>query len=370
MIDIRLMNNNRVVSLLCTLLVTFHYSLFTSFAQPVSTPMTAGQTPEGIIYFLPKTEFHFHLLVERRISEPGVFARYASRYLQMNIVLQERDVDHQVIGMEVTQIGVRDTSKCYALKLKGGKCETASIRLSDDGVLLAVNDEPIAPVRSILNTLIPKAAPTVYPDASRYLDDDTRSAGSVAKMAELTARQMAELNEQRQQLITGEADEMPQDDALLQRMLSEIDKEYNALLSLFTGCVSRDTTEYDISFCPQQEVTRQVLFRLSRQRGIVDNDDLSGVPYYITVEDLYKTDTAKYPLTEPKKHEGLYVNVPGRIRLTLHRDYHQLKTFELPAAQFGFVELRDAQLLKRYVTHLQLHPATGAVVKCIADVEK
>ena len=340
-----------------------------ALAQPVATPLTAGHTPEGIVYFLPKTVFRFHVKIERRISEPGVFARYASRYLQLNNVLQERDVDHNIIGMEVTQMGVRDTSKCYALKLKGGKCETADIRLSDDGVLLAVNDEPIALAEPTLNALIPKSAPTVINDPTRYLDADTRSAGSVAKMAELTARQMAELNEKREALITGDADEIPQDDAQLQRMLGEIDKEYNALLSLFTGVVSRDTTEHVITYCPQEEVSRQVLFRISRQRGLVDADDLSGVPYYITVEDLYKTDTAKYPLTEPKKHEGLYANVPGHIRLTLHCDYHELKTFELPAAQFGFVELRDAQLLKRHVTHLQLHPATGAVVKCIADVE-
>ena len=357
-------------SWLCAALFIFHFSLFTSIAQPVSTPMTAGQPAEGITYFLPKTVFRFHLVIEQRVSEPGVFARYASRYLLLKNVCQEREVEHNVIGMEVTQLGVRDTSKCYALKLKGGKCETADIRLSDDGVLLAINDEPVALKQSTLNTFIPKAAPAPKPDASRYLDDDTRSAGSVAKMAELTARQMAELNEQRQLLITGEADEMPQNDAQLQRMLSEIDAEYNALLTLFTGTVRRDTTEHVLTYCPQQEVNRHVLFRLSRQQGLVDADDLSGVPYYITVEDLYKTDTAKYPLVEPKKHEGLYVNVPGRIRLTLLRDSRELKSFELPAAQFGFVELRDAQLLKRYVTHLQLHPATGAVVRCVADVEK
>lgn len=350
-------------------------------AQPATAPLTAGRTPEGITYFLPKTVLNIRLQVEKRVYQPGQFSHYASRYLHIEGVEQEQETDHQMLQMEVSLTGIRDTSKCYSLQLKGGKCETAEVRLADDGVLLAMNDEPLAASKSqtrlmeydwenpdeIVSGSKGQLAKSKV-DPWRFLSDDIRMAGSTAKKAELTARQMDDLIERRQQLLMGDADDQPQDDAQLQRLLAAIDEEYDALMTLFTGVTLRDTTWQTITYCPNREVQRDVLFRLSRQRGIVDSDDLSGVPYYISIDDLYKTDTAKPLLADTKRHDGLYVNVPGRIRLSLHRGTELLRTFELSCAQFGFVELRNMQLFKRYVMHIQLHPALGTIVKSVADI--
>ena len=71
-----------------------------------------------------------------------------------------------------------------------------------------------------------------------------------------------------------------------------------------------------------------------------------------------------------KKHEGFYVNVPTIARMTIEQDDQQLAAFDIPIAQFGFVELRDGGLFKENNTHLQLHPATGAVVKMTTDPEQ
>lgn len=343
-------------------------------AQPVATPLVAGQSAEGITYFLPKTVYNISLQIERSTYQPGQFSAYASRYLHIHGVRQEKEVDHQLLRVEVSMTGVRDTSKCYTLHLKGGKGETADVRLSEENVLLAINEEPLPAGQQSARLMEgdwadPEALLNPSPNPMHFLSDDIREAGSTAKMAELTAAQMDDLIERRQQLLLGEADDQPQDDAQLQRLLAAIDEEYDALMTLFTGTIRRDTIWKTISYCPLREVQREVLFRLSRFRGIVDSDDLSGVPYYITIEDLYKTDTAKYPNPDKKKNDGLCVNVPGRIRLTLHRESQQLQTFELPCAQLGFVESRTLSPFKRYVMHLLFHPATGALVKCVADTE-
>ena len=102
--------------------------------------------------------------------------------------------------------------------------------------------------------------------------------------------------------------------------------------------------------------------------GIVDKDDLSGIPYYMSIEDLHRSNAQKYGTPENKKDGGFYVNVPGRIRLTLHREQQQLGSFDVYAGQFGFVELRSGALFKRYVTHMTLNPATGSVDKVHADM--
>ena len=354
------------IVLVLTILFTVHCSLLISpaMAQAVSTPLKAGRTAEGVVYFLPKTAIRFNLLIEKKTYTPGEYAKYAEKYLGMSGIEQEQQVSYSVASYNISQIGVRDTSKCYSVDLKG-KSETADIKLSDDGVLLAVNDEPARPK---LNPPFTPAVKVPAIDPHQFLTDDILSAGSMAKKAEMTVTQILELQEHRQQLITGEADDMPQDENQLRLMIAQIDRQREALTSLFTGTTVRDTVEQIVTVCPEKEVQREVIFRLSKKLGLVDKDDLSGVPYYMSIEDLHRTNTQKYPTSENKKDGGFYVNVPGRIRLTLHREQQQLASFDVYAGQFGFVELRSGALFKRYVTHMTLNPATGSVDKIHADM--
>jgi len=342
-------------------------------AQPEMTQLQPGQTPEGAVYYLPKTSLRIHLLVEKQTYTPGQFARYAERYLHLKGVVQEEQISQRIVSCEVSSFGVRDTSKCYSVRLKG-KAETAEIRLSEQGTLLAVNDEPLAYSVPTLSTLksqtsnLKSQTSNLKPQTSTFLlSSEALAAGSTAKMAEITAQQIQELQERRQQLATGEADEMPQDEQQLRLMLQEIDQKCNQLMAHFTGTVCRDSSEHVLTLCPEKEIKHQVLFRISRRLGLVDKDDLSGIPYYI---DLKNLSPAEHPAPENKKLLGFYVNVPGMAQLTISQDDQTLAQFQVPLAQFGFTELRDGDLFRRFVTHLQLHPATGAVVRQQVELEK
>lgn len=334
-------------------------------AQPLPAPMKPGRTPEGVVYFLPKTVLHFHLLLEQQTFTPGEFARYAERYLHRTDIAQEPQSTYSISDITIRQSAVRDTSKCFNVRLKGGKSETAEIHLSDDGILLSVNAKPITADSSCPFAVTQKQkANNKQPtdnDVYRYLPPEILTAGSAAKKAELTAQLIFELQERRQQLITGEAEDLPQDEQQLRYMVSEIDHQHQALMTLFTGSTRHDTTAHMLTLCPEHEMKREVLFRLSQRLGLVDKDDLAGIPYYITIEDPNHTDTLKYTIPDGKKEGGFYVNQPGTIRLTLQREDQPLSTHTLPMAQFGFVTLRGGLLFKRYPTRLQLHPTTGAV---------
>ena len=331
-------------------------------AQPEIAQLQPGQTPDGVVYFLPKTAVRIHLLIEKQTYTPGQFARYAEHYLQLKGIQQQEQISQRIISIELSTFGVRDTSKCYSVRLKG-KAETAEIRLSEQGTLLAVNDEPLAlpqPIQPVLNV-------NPIPPLTPLLSSETLSAGSTAKKAELTAQQIQELQERRQQLATGEADEMPQDEQQLRLMFQQIDQKTSQLMAQFTGTVRRDTTQHVLTLCPEREMKHEVLFRISRRLGLVDSDDLSGVPYYI---DLKNLNPAEHPAPENKKPSGFFVNVPGMAQLTVSQEDQPLAQFDVPLAQFGFTELRDGDLFRRYVTHLQLHPATGAVVRQQVELEK
>jgi hypothetical protein len=69
---------------------------------------------------------------------------------------------------------------------------------------------------------------------------------------------------------------------------------------------------------------------------------------------------------------GIYVNVPGRLRSTIMlEDETALSSQEMPAAQFGNVELLSGELFnKRYTTHLWLNALTGAVERLEAEQPK
>ena len=69
---------------------------------------------------------------------------------------------------------------------------------------------------------------------------------------------------------------------------------------------------------------------------------------------------------------GIYVNVPGRMRSTITKgDASAISIKEMPAAQFGNVELLSGELFnKRYATHLWVDPASGAVSRLEAEQPK
>ena len=336
-----------------------------AMAQLQTTPMKPGRTADGIIYYLPKTAIEFNLLIEKKTYTPGIFAKYGEKYLRLRGIGQEEEVTYSIVNYGLTQIGVIDTTKCYYVKTKGGKCETAEFHMTEDGVLQSINAEP-AQVKP-REPFKPGPKP-VLPDPKQYLNAEVLSAGSTAKMAELTVDQIIELQERRQALITGEAEDIPQDEQQLQLMIDEIDKQREILLTLFRGTVERDTTEHTVIVCPEKEMDRQVIFRLSKKLGLVDKDDLSGIPYYLSIENLNRTTEEQYTVDEKKREGGFYLNVPGRVKMTFDRENHRLAQIEIYEAQFGFVQLRAGSLFKRYVTHVVVNPIFGSVDKIKFDM--
>jgi len=340
-------------------------------AQTQLTDYQPGVTPEGAIYFLPKTAFRITMQIEKTTYKPGDFAAYAQRFMRLKDIAQEPSTQYRIINYQVIPVAIPDTTKKYAIRFNA-KTVAANVALSDDGRLLAINAEPTAIKEPKSFQSYPKKQRT---NPRQLLTQEILSAGSTAKMAQLTAQEIYDLRENRNLLIKGQADFMPQDGDQLRLMLHQIDTQDEALTSLFKGTNDCDTTEHSLTVCPDGSFDRQLLFRLSQVDGLVDTDDLSGAPYYISVEDLRsipKTIEDNGAKAKKKAFEaGVYVNVPGRIRITLYQGIDAVFNTELPAAQFGNVELLSGDLFnKHYTTHLWLNPTTGAVERLEAEQPK
>ena len=346
-------------------------SLSSASAQTALTQYSPGVTPEGMVYFLPKTAVKLSVLVERTTYKPGDFCRYAQRYLRMTDVPQAHSTTYRVVSIRQYAVGVADSTKAYAVKFNA-KTVAANMALSNDGCLLAINGAPTEVTLPQPFTSAPKPAPL---NPQQFMNEEILSAGSTAKMAELTAREIYDLRENRNLLIKGQADFMPSDGVQMQLMLGQLQKQEQALLQMFQGTTERDTIEKEITICPNGPVEMQVGFRLSQRLGLVDADDLSGVPYYIKVENISSlppTNEAEAARVKKKQPEsGVYVNVPGKMRVTVLRNGNPISATEHPAAQFGKVELLSGDLFnKRYTTRLWLHPITGSVERLEADMPK
>jgi hypothetical protein len=290
----------------------------------------------------------------------------------MKDVITEPAINYSIITIQQEPVAVADTSKCYAIKFDA-RTSACNVRLSADGILLGINtDEKIAtPWSSAVNQKKNRRKELINPRS--YLSEEILAAGSTAKMAELIAQEIYEIRESRNLLTRGQADYMPKDGEQLRLMLNKLEEQNLALTSLFTGVTVSDTTEYTFTITPNKDIENQILFRLSDKLGIVDADDLAGVPYYINIENLKTVPPVEVidPKKKQKQANGVYVNIPGKLRSTISNVQGMMVSNEFPAGQFGNVELLSGALFnKRYTTHLQLHPISGAVEKLQADQPK
>lgn len=336
-------------------------------AQTQTSAYIPGVTSDGATFFLPKTAIRVSVLTEKVTYQPGEYAAYAQRFLHLNDVSTEASVTHRVIAVKQTALGVADTTKAYSVKFNN-KTAAINVALADDGTLLAVNGTP---TERPTDSRFQAAAKTPLPDPHQFLNEEILAAGSLAKMAQLTAQEIYDIRENRSLLIKGQADFMPNDGTQMKLMLDQLDLQDRSLTSLFNGIIVRDTTEYVFYVCPSADIENQTLFRFSRYFGLVDADDLSGAPYTISVTDL-KTVARTPAETKKKKTEsGLFYNIPGRLRSVISCQGAIVSQEEMPAAQFGNVELLSGDLFnKHYGTRLWLNPVTGAIDRLEAEQPK
>ncbi len=361
-------------ALLCLSFIIYHLSF--SVAQTVSSAYQPGVTTEGAVYFLPKTAITVTVQVEKTTYTPGDFCQYAERFLRIKDVSPTPSVGYRIIAIRQDAVAVPDTAKRYAVKFDA-KTSATNVRLSEDGILLGINTERSEvrdyiqpqnyPLTSHLSPLTSKINPR------QYMNEETLAAGSTAKMAELTAQDIYEIRESRNLLIRGQADNMPKDGEQLRLMLHQLDIQDRALTSLFIGTYDRDTIQQVYTIVPSQSNYREVVFRFSEKLGLVDADDLAGVPYYILIEDL-KTVPKPEPVDPKKKQKpvyGIFVNIPGRLRSTVSNAQGMIVANEFPAGQYGNVELLSGALFnKRYTTRLRLNPLSGAIEHLDAELPK
>ncbi len=323
-----------------------------------------GVTVEGVTYFLPRTALRIIVEAEKTVVTPGELAKYAYRYMRMQNVPTEARTTWTIKNITVEPYGTPDKTKAYSILLKG-RTSAPLVSLTKDGLLLSINaekqEQPLSP--------LPQGTPAApLPNARAYMNQEILSAGSTAKMAELCAQKIYDTRESRADLIQGEASNTPTDGKQLQIMLDEMDAQANALQQLFSGSSQTSTEFFSLTYDPTKETKKDVLFRFSSVAGLVDSDDLSGAPVYISIQSTgslpSSTSNADSDKKKAKLEKGVRYNVPAREQITIYDADYDYCSVEVSMGQFGNVEiLGEALFDKKATTQAYFYQENGGLQK-------
>ena len=355
------------------LLVCLLYSVEHS-AQTQIEKFVPGSTLEGVSYFLPRTALRVVVKAEKKVVTPGEFNMYAFKYMRIQNVPVQVSTTWTVKDIKVLPYGIPDKDKAYSLKLKS-RTVAPLVSLSHEGLLLGINAEvseehlPAIPEDKLLQKGISQV------DIRKYMNMEMLQAGSMAKMAELVAREIYDIRESRDALVRGEADNAPKDGEQLKLMLDNLDEQQRVLASLFLGSTEVTEVYYALDVVPSEETDKLLLFRFSKWTGMVDADDMSGEPYYLEIK---KEGTlpessidAKIEEKKGKMQRAVYYNIPALSKVRIFNAQSTFAEYETPIAQLGHLEILSNVLFDKMTdTQVLFFQNTGGIKEIKADYRK
>lgn len=332
-------------------------------AQNVQKVSVGDNQNYGVTYTLPKTAVQVKVKVTVTKTDAGMFAPYAEKYLGLSDVVSSDQTVWVMNSFTLEYVALPDTSKTYHINFPE-KGALPQFYLSEEGSLLGINKEPeVKQPEEEVAALAEQ--PKLVLKATDVLSEEILKAGSKAKQAELTAREIFSIRESKRNLLKGDVDNMPADGASFQIMIDNLNAQEAALLSLFEGVSTVTEVEKTFVYIPTKSVNNEVLFRFSSYEGFVDNDDMLGEPYYVSVNVL-EDNRMSAPVVDPKKQKannGIAYNIPGKASVKISFDGETISELTALMGQFGHVEQLPVNQFtdKKKISSATFSPLTGSL---------
>jgi hypothetical protein len=323
-------------------------------------PLSINEGESTLVYALPKTELCITVETEKTTQKPGQFYRYSGRYLATNKVITEEKTSYRLKSIQVTPRAIPDANRTYSY-IPAGKSPVSHLSLTSKGILCGINvpteTEAITPEAA---TLPVKA--NNQPEALLPLGEEYMMAGSEAKLAEGAAKQIYRIRESRLGLLTADIDKLPADGDSFKSMLTGMNTVERELTELFVGKTTTETQIQTLYLTPESEVANSVLFRISALKGLVNADDLSGTPYYISIKptEIKKTGANQKPKIEK---DGIYYILPSPTLITIGDGINTVLSEQLSIPQFGITIPLSENILKQPTVKVQIDAQTGRLLR-------
>ena len=347
-----------VFTVLCMLL-----SVNLTLAQTrVEKKVATKATGYGVNYSLPKTAFVINVEITKKTYRAGPYFRYADLHLGIKDPIMEDKVEYEVENVSVLNKGIPDPDNTYVVEFRSGTV-APYVFLTNDGLLCAINTDYI-PDESATNNNLPMNESGNMSVASVFTEEYLK-AGTVARQAEVAARQIYLLRERKLDILTGDADNIPPDGESMKLVIKGLEDQEKMLTRLFEGSYIQETILHQITLIPEDNINDEVLFRFSSRQGFLDADDLGGDPIYINLRI-----TERAPILSPRDAEkkekslkGIVYNLPGKAMVEIKHTKNTLYRGELQVVQFGTKESLAPVMFedKRAPVKVTFYPEIGAI---------
>ena len=335
-----------------------------TFAAEKGKQIAASFNDYSVSYVLPKTVIDVDITLELTQLKAGPYANYSQKYLGIPAQITSDSRSWRVVSMSAQVSSIPDKDIYYNIQLKSGA--TPYIYVDEEGVLMAVNTEPM--LEPVVEEPLEESEMTASPlDDNSYsyaLTEEMLLSGSNIRMAELAAKQIYRLRESRTDIITGDSDQRFDGEAL-KLMLKQLAEQESRLTVMFTGTKQTQRKTVRVRWIPDGECEDVVSARISEKEGLVDSDNLSGEPIYVS---LNNAEYAKTPLDSKGNpfqlpENSVIYNIPGEAQLSLTYQGEMQFNKRVELTQFGIKFGLSPKLFvdKKVQTYMKLDTNTGAI---------
>jgi len=328
-----------------------------SLIAKAQAPFSLSEGESALVYSLPKTVFCIEVQTEKVTQKPGVFYRYSERYLATSKVITEEKTTYKLKGISVKALATADPARTYAIT-PNSSLQTSRLSVNSQGILCGINVpvETESTPAKVCDAVKIENSPK---DALLPLGEEYMMAGSEAKLAEGAAKQIYHIREGRMGLLTADVDKLPADGESLKVMLEGMNRQENKLTELFVGQTISEVQTQTIYLTPTAAINNDVLFRLSTLKGMVASDDLSGVPYYISITPTDKTTSASKSKSE---NAALYTILPVASELTIGNGVNTIYNNRFFVPQFGKIIGLPESMFKQAHLKVKVDQQTGRLL--------
>jgi len=324
----------------------------------------------GVAYSLPKTTVAVTAAYTKKIRRVGEFYQYAERYLSISNPITENETIYTLDNITATTKGIIDKDKSYLVEFRANST-APFVTLTKDGIICAINSDFSFPAETITEAIPVEQKPGLNPRS--FLSEEILRAGSTSKQAELIAKQIYRLRESRNNILTGEADNMPPDGQAYKLVMEQLDEQEKALTAMFAGTETTETGSKDFTIVPdEKDINNRILFRFSKKLGVVDPNDLSGAPVYISLKNkeprIAQVLTPKEEKDMEKKFSsGIIYNIPNKATLTITYNNKNYVQQECDVVQYGIQDVLAKQMFDNNKVPVKVifYPDLGAVKQII-----
>lgn len=336
-------------------------------AQSTTKLSAAKANDYGIVYSLPVTVLDITFETEYAELKPGEFYNYANLHLNIDNAITKPQRTAGIKSVVISTHGVPDPESEWLVQLKAG--QPMFVVLDKAGIPLAINAEDVdAPTGPAL-PVAQKAQPTPLevPAAAQAATQDMIVATSLSKRAQLAAERVFELRQNRNDLISGQAENTPPDGQSMQLALDNLTAQEAALVAMFAGTKKTWTEVNTVNYTPtdEEDASGIVIARLSPIDGIVGPNNLSGEPIYLTINVIEKGEIPANEKGEAKPFpkNGVAYTIPGTAEVVITFRGKKIASQQVELAQLGVDYGLDPKIFveKKSPAFLIFNPATGGI---------